>query len=265
MRSSRGISLSPLGRQMYDYAKAVLRNVEVMKGLGGERQPQRLSVASYPSNMVARGVTEHYARCLEGELRIDYREGTVEEITDFVAGTVAEVGILYVSRTQMRAFEHIIHHKELVFVPIDEKEACLYVGKHSPLYSRDSVDFQELHHLRFIQGVKDFFSMEHHLEQISVGVVGTENLDSTVRTDSDHLTVDMLLYTDLCCLGIDFMHPQYQQYDIRPVRINGCDRCLVIGYVMKRNAQLSLEAQGFIDHLTGLIRYGDGERYHESL
>ena len=44
-------------------------------------------------------------------------------------------------------------------------------GLNHPLYHTESIDFENLSSLKFVRGVRDFFSMEHHLEKVSMGVI----------------------------------------------------------------------------------------------
>lgn len=246
-RTHRGIRLTTYGEKMYEYAQTILKNVEVMLTLSEEKKKRRLSVSSYPSNMVSRLLTDFIKNHQSDPLAIEFHEGSVEEITDNVANFISEIGIVYVAQKQLRSFQHIMAHKKLEFITLDTKEACIYVGRNNPLFEQDSIDFQDLEKLKFIQGTKDFFSMEHHLDHISVGAISTENLNSVVHSNSDHLVIDLLLYTDICSLGIEFMANKYTQYDIKSIKINNCDKCLVIGYVKLRNEALSSEGLEFVD------------------
>lgn len=97
-----------------------------------------------------------------------------------------------------------------------------------------------------VQPSADFFSMEHHLEYISVGTAGFHELNTVFVTNSDHMLVDLLLNTDLCSLGVSFMDSRYEQYDIHPVELKNCDKCLLYGYVKRRQTKLSAEADDFL-------------------
>lgn len=252
-RNSKGITLTAYGERMYEYAQIVLKNIDIMHTLIERKKTKKLSISSYPSNMISRLLTDYYKQGDSEDTVIEFHEGSVEEITDNVSNLVSEIGIVYLAQKQLRCFNHIMMHKRLEYVELNIKEACLYVGRHNPLYHQESVDFQELSHLKFVQGTKDFFSMEHHLDHISVGAISTENLKSVVKTNSDHLVIDLLLYTDICSLGIDFMTKKYEQYDIKPIKINNCDRCLSIGYVKQKQTELSPEAYHFIEQFKQII------------
>lgn len=250
-RTNKGLKITQKGKQIQEYARHILKNVEIIQGLDQGKNGRTLAISSYPSNMIAHVLVDMYKK--DSELIIKYQEGTVEEITDQVSHGEAEIGFLYVSQKQLRSFRHIISHKKLEFVPLATKEACIYVGPHHPLYREESIDFSELSHLRFVRGTHDFFSMEHHLQQVSVGAIGTEQLNHFVYTNSDHLTIDLLLHTDICSLGIDLMCKKYEEYPIKVLKIKYSEPFLVIGYVYQNEHILSPLAQAFIDRFKELL------------
>jgi hypothetical protein len=123
------------------------------------------------------------------------------------------------------------------------------VGENNPLFKKDVLEFEELDKLKFVQPIKDFFSLEHHLDSISVGAINMDNFNNIVQTNSDNLTIDLLLHTDICSFGIEFMNKDFEQYKIKPLKINSCERCLLIGYVKQKDTDLSMEAIEFIEYV----------------
>ena len=134
------------------------------------------------------------------------------------------------------------------------KKLCVYVGPNHPLYQSDSIDFEELPRLKFIRGIRDFFSMEHHLEKASMGAVDTNLLDYIIYTNSDHFNINLLLHTDICNLGLKFMYGPYQQYDIKALEINGCEPFLQVGYVKAPDRLLSPQALWVIDRFREMLK-----------
>lgn len=174
---------------------------------------QSLILLGFKHVFYVRSLSEKY----KSELEIHHKQGSVEQITDDVSSGLSEIGIVYISAKQLSTFKHILTHKKLDFVELSTKEACLYVGPNNPLYKEDSIDFSEISKLKFIRGTEDFFSIEHHLEQVSLAAIGDEILEYDIFTNSDHLYVDMLLRTDICSIGIDFLCSKYEHYDIKLV------------------------------------------------
>ena len=118
----------------------------------------------------------------------------------------------------------------------------------------DSVDFSDLPYLKFIRGVRDFFSMEHHLEMVSMGVIDPGVMKHIVYSNSDHLVTNFLLHTDVCSLGLNFMYRPYEQYDIKPLAINGCEPFLQIGYVRTPERPLSPQARWLTDRFGEMLQ-----------
>lgn len=253
-RTNKGVSLTQEGEKIYEYAKIILKNADVMTAIAKKSIIHKFSVSCYPSHMISRIFSEFYYARKDQYMKLEFYEGTVEEITDNVTSHVSEIGIVYFSENQLKSFNHIMDHKKLEFEVLERREACIYVGEKNELFTEDSVNFSELDNLKFVQPIKDFFSLEHHLDSISVGAIDMANFKNVIQTNSDNLTIDLLLHTDVCSFGIHFMNPDFEQYKIKALKINGCEKCLVIGYVKQKDYELSLEAKDFINRLKNALK-----------
>ncbi|WP_369282166.1 LysR family transcriptional regulator [Oscillibacter sp. GMB15532] len=252
MRSGKGVQPTAYGKRVLEYAQLIIRTTITISSLALPDSRNSLCISAYPSNMIAHLLADFYREWGES-CYIEHREGTVEEITDDVQQGISEVGIVYVAEKQAATFQHILSHKNLSFVVQDTKKICLYVGPRHPLYHAESVDFSDLSSLKFMRGVRDFFSMEHHLGHVSMGVIDTAALHNVVYTNSDHLNIALLLETDVCSLGLDFLHEPYAQYDIKALPINGCEPFLQVGYVQDAEHTLSTQAQWFVSYFQKLL------------
>lgn len=252
VRSGKGVQPTTYGKIILDYAKLILRAATTISSLAAPDEKNSLRLSSYPSNMISRLLVDFYKKW-GSTLHIEYHEGSVEEITDHVHKGISELGIVYVAQKQVPVFQHILSHKSLEFIPAAVKKICVYVGPEHPLYQSDSVDFSDLPGLKFMRGVRDFFSMEHHLETVSMGAIDTRALRYVVYTDSDHMSINMLLNTDVCSLGLNFMHRPYDRYDIKPLEINGCEPFLQMGYVVDSERPLSAQARCLMEQLRDML------------
>lgn len=254
-RGNRGIRLTPEGEQVYGHAVNILKHANVLSSSFHNYSGKRFSVSGYRSSLLTRLLTEVYKQQDNPELRYEYREGTVEDITDDVAGHIAELGIVYMAHVQDCCFKHIIEHKKLEFHPLTTRGICVYVGRNHPLYDRESISFGELKTLKFTEETEDFYAMENNLEQISIGLVQLGNLNNSFYTNSDYMINNLLLYTDVCCLGVDLVDREYDKYDIKALPVDGSEGYLNFGYVTLRGAKLSGEAVQFLEKLkTFLIK-----------
>ena len=235
VRSGKGVQPTVYGKTVLEYAKLILRATATISSLAVPDEQDGLRLSTYPSNMVSRLLVDFY------------------KITNHVHQGISEVGIVYVAQKQTPTFQHILFHKKLEFVPQSEKSICVYVGPQHPLYHAESVDFSELPNLKFMRGVRDFFSMEHHLETVSMGVIDQSVMKHVIYSDSDHSIINFLLHTDVCSLGLNFMHGPYEQYDIKPLSINGCEPFLQIGYVLDPERPLSPQASWLIERFREML------------
>lgn len=252
VRSGKGVQPTAYGKAVLEYSKLILRSIATISSLAVPDEQNSLRLSAYPSNMIARLLVDAYKEWGH-MLHIEYHEGTVEEITDHVHQGISELGFVYVAQRQVAVFQHILSHKNLEFVPLDVKKICVYVGPNHPLYQSDSVDFSDLPKLKFMRGVRDFFSMEHHLENVSMGVIDTKALNYAVYTNSDHMTTNLLLHTDVCSLGLNFMYQPYGQYDIKPLEINGCEPFLQMGYILDPEHPLTAQAYWIIEQFRRMM------------
>lgn len=251
-RTSRGIHITAYGETVREYAQNILKNVSLINSMADYNQGKKFTLSTYPSNMIARLLTDFYKEW-GSKYVVEHQEGTVEEISNNVSKGISEIGIVYVARKHLQSFHHILSHRNLKFEELDVKEACVYAGPNNPLYNEDSIDFSDLSKLKFVRGVRDFFSMEHHLSQVSLGAISVEELNYAMYTNSDHLNIDLLLHTDICSLGINFMFTKYEQYDIKALKINNCEPFLVIGYVHSEESEISEGAKWFIDNFRCML------------
>lgn len=154
-RTSKGLKLTAYGKSIYSYAKNILKNVNLITDTNSISSNNNFSVATYPSNIMSWLLVELYQK--NPDMILSHQQGTVEEITTQVSQGFSELGILYVSQNQLKAFRHIISHKKLKFIEIEKREACIYVGHNNPLYNKTSISFEELLKLKFVRGLNDFF------------------------------------------------------------------------------------------------------------
>ena len=158
IQSSRGLRITPYGETVRDYAKVILKHASLISSMATHHNGKKFTLATYPSNMITNLLVDFY-RHWGREYIVEHQEGSVEEVSNWVASGQTEIGIVYIAQRQLAAFRHILGHKNLEFEPLDVKEACVYVGPNHPYYERDCVDFSELSSLRFIPTPSTFVPM----------------------------------------------------------------------------------------------------------
>ena len=251
IRSNKGVKLTSSGKEIYDYAKNILTNYKIMTSINNYSLNKTLSIACYPSHMISRAVCDYYNKNKYNN--IDFLEGTTEETIEYVKSNKCEIGIVYIAQDKKCCFNHILEHKNLEFIQLDIKSACVYVGKNNAFYNKDKISFNELLSLKFIQPVKDLFSIEHYIDMVKSKDLLEDKFNNVITTNSDNLVIDSLLTTDIASFGIKLMNQDYEQYNIKYLDIEGYDNQIYIGYVKRKGEDLSSEAIDFIDLLKSKI------------
>lgn len=252
VRCSHGIRLTPYGQTVREYALRILKDKSTILSLAVPAAESRLAISTYPSNMLAQHLIDFY-RTYDQSVTIEHYEGTVEEVTDYVKCGISEFGIIFIAHNQLKTFQHILSHKGLEYTELAVKDACIYVGKHHPLYGQERISFQDLASIKFIGTARDYFSVEHHLAQISIGEERLSKLNYVAFSNSDHVVINALLKTDLASLGINYMYDPYRRYDISEIVIESEKPYLSIGYVSATGQNLSDPAQWFIDRVSATL------------
>lgn len=250
-RTSKGLKLTPYGKSIYEYAMNAVKNAEFIYTIKGRNKRNTFYVSTYQSNTIAMLLTDLYVN--NKDITIEHRQGTVEEILNHVEHGISELGLLYVSHKQLNAFQNIVKRKDLSFVMLGRLKACVYAGPNSPLYERESIGVEELSELRYIRGLSDFFSIDDGLEHLSLGPINSEYMHPVVYTNSEHLTINLMLYTDLTEIGIEFNYPGLGQYPIKNLSIIGEGSSLILGYVTEEGHVLSKYASELINSIKAII------------
>lgn len=115
------------------------------------------------------------------------------------------------------------------------------------MFNTEYIELSDLKTLKFIKGIKDFFSLEHHLDKINIGFTEWENLNNSVYTNSDATMVNLLMKTDLCRLGIYSKKKKYEPFNIKAIKIKNTEGILNIGYVYVEGQKLSQHVQSFLE------------------
>lgn len=248
-RTTKGVELTPYGSTIRQYAEGVLKHIKLINDISLPSAKARFSLSTYRSGVISKIMAQFYA-AYKAELFIEHYQGSVAEITDNVQKGLSELGIVYVAQPQLKLFSHILSHKNLEVRFLGEWDMCLYVGPKNPLYKRQSVAYDELKNFSYIRGVKEFFVLEHHLEPINIGFKEFETFNNEFYTNSDLTLMNLLQESDLCMLGINLSSKKYEDYNIKPLKIEDNESRLSIGYVYVRGQVLSENARWFIEEFT---------------
>lgn len=133
--------------------------------------------------------------------------------------------------------------QRLEFVPLSEKNSCIFAGEHSGCRDKETISPEEMLEYQYITGLTDYFIMDDGPTPTNMGVIDSSSLLQTVRTNSEHLVMNMLNQAKVVGMGININYPgALQKYSLKSISIEGSEHNLILGYVKEEGKLLSANA-----------------------
>ena len=255
-RGGRGVTPTNDGLEFIRYAREVLsqydnllekygKNGNLKKKFGISTQHYSFAVKSFVE-MVKHFGTDEYEFAI--------RETRTRDVIDDVASGKSEIGILYLNDFNRKPLERLLKSNSLVFTPLTECDAYVYLWKGHPLARKDKIRFEDLKDypcLSFEQGDKGSF---YYAEEILSTSEYPKTIRATDRATMLNLMIGLNGYT--LCSGV--ISEELNGSDYLAVPFEADDDTvgsnMVIGYISKKNLLLSHIAQLYVKELDNDLR-----------
>lgn len=247
-RRSNGVELTEEGRRILVFAENTWKNTELIASVCREKAHPRLRIAANSSSYMAGLLTSYYRSHSENFL-LQYTECGIEQMLSYVGGQEYDLGFLFVPDHKRPALLHLLERRSMEFVPLRAADLVLYVGSKNPLYGSASIAPERLSGLKFIQMEDDFFAVEDLVYDSPGPRRSRQELNKVIRTNSDHMMIQMLEETDLCNLGSYWLENVYRQYDFGRILVEGYEGKVSFGYVKRCGHPLQEHAGEFLAYL----------------
>ena len=255
-RGGRGVTPTNDGLEFIRYAREVLsqydnllekygKNGNLKKKFGISTQHYSFAVKSFVE-MVKHFGTDEYEFAI--------RETMTRNVIDDVAGGKSEIGILYLNDFNRKPLEKLLKSNSLVFTPLTECNAYVYLWKGHPLAGRASIKFDDLKEypcLSFEQGDKGSF---YYAEEILSTNEYPKTIKATDRATMLNLMIGLNGYT--LCSGViseELNGSDYLAVPFEPDDDSAASN-MVIGYISKKNLLLSHIAQLYVNELDNYLK-----------
>ncbi len=146
-RTSKGVKITPKGRDFLRYAKSILQQYEEMEALGqnddDEVQHLRISVprASY---IVSAFTTMLAGLDTKKPIRMDFLETNAMRAIRHVSNGISDLGIIRCKAEYKSYFASLLQEDGLFWRTLLESEYLLLLSRHHPLAANDTIDELEL-------------------------------------------------------------------------------------------------------------------------
>lgn len=249
-RTNKGVILTDDGKKLYQYARTILNQMELIQGLAAKEAPRTLSIASYPIITMGRLISDFYNSHREGGVFLNLTERRMQQVIEMVENSEAEIGFVMSNNVQLKELRHMLKFKGLELNILGADTWYANVGPNHPLYGRNEVTMAELLQYPFVRMPDDYFSNLTFYLEID-GIRLTEFKRVVYLSDSAAILA-MLRETDAVRFGPGLSAPDFAAYGIRTIPIRNCAVQITVGWLRRKRDMLSDEAKEFVAQLEKL-------------
>ncbi|MGE4353797.1 MAG: LysR family transcriptional regulator [Oscillospiraceae bacterium] len=250
IRTCRGTELSPQGQEFMRYCDRLL---SVLDEISDRYQPSEdsqrhlFSVSSQHYLIVEEAFIELVARQGEVPYRLNFHEGSFEQVVDDVTGFRSELGIIFMSKYNTRSLEKTLQDRNVAFHALIKVSPSILIRRGHPLSYKKSVTCADLSsfpyvmyetdHLAEFTGLKDTLTSRKHKQ--------------TIRVSERSTLLEIISRSDAYSIVGGLMPEKYISKFISVLIHTDDDAYINIGWINHNNDALS-EIAG---HFIGLIQH----------
>ncbi|MEG0291601.1 MAG: LysR family transcriptional regulator, partial [Anaerovoracaceae bacterium] len=251
IRDKKQIMLTDFGRQVYEEALLMCKQVDILKNAAKNDIKNRKTLAvSNGYSLLAKDVfIELYQRYNRKDVKFIMKDCSMMESANNVVTGQSEIGVVRIVKSNREIYIRHLKSQGLEFVKLDEKQLCAVVGPKNLFYrvENDWIKQEDLidYPLAVLQDEKSEFSIKKYFTDLNrrkanVAIGSTEHLMQMVR-ETEAFTIDVHKekrmdsewYKDLRYLKI-----------VEPVLM--CE----FGYIKKEGVPLTEICQDFVVGMT---------------
>lgn len=250
-RTGRGVQLTREGREFLVYARQVQQRFDLLsqRYKDGETVKYRFSVSAQHYSFAVKAFIETVKRF--GNRRYEYaiKETKTMEVIEDVAGSISEVGVLYLSDYNRRYMNRLFKEKGLQFTPVTKCSACVYLWKNHPLAGQKSITFAQLKDypcLSFEQGEKGSFFLAEE-------ILLDKDYDWIIKTSDRATMLNLMVGLNgfILCSGViceelngsDYVAVPYEAEEDSP------NSDMELGYITRANTGLTRIGKRYVEEL----------------
>lgn len=246
-RNNKGVTLTTEGKNLYQYACTIMKQMDLINGISGKEAPRILSISSYPIITMSRLMGEFYQANKETGVLLRLTEQRIQRVVESVESGEAELGFIMLNNVQTRELRHMLGYKNLELNLLGTDTWYINVGPKSPFYGREEVSIRELLDYPVVRMPDDYFSnLTFYLE---IDGVKLAEFQKVVYMGDSAAILNMLRRTDVFRFGPGFSRGDFAEYGIQTIPIKNCDVEIHAGWIRRKKEILSDSAQRFVSLL----------------
>ena len=253
-RGKSGVTLTEEGREFMLYAHQILDQVNLLAEKYQHSRPrkQTFSVSAQHYAFVVHAFVELIKAVDSTEYQFTLRETETRNILDDLARFKSEIGVVYLNSFNRQVMTRLFNENELIFTPLFVAQPHVFVSRHNPLATLDSVNLSDLEDYPFLsyeQGEQNSF---YFAEEILSTLHYKKSIKVSDRATIFNLMVGLNGYT----FSSGIISSKLNDDKIIAVPLN-VDDTMTLGWLKHKNRELSPLAEQYLSMLKEHIQeYG---------
>lgn len=245
-RSSRGVSVTPKGKEFLGYARQVAEQYRLLEDrfINQTNTRKHFAVSMQHYTFAVKAFVELVQKFGMDEYEFAVTETRTADVIDDVKNFKSEIGIIYMNDFNSKVLCKILRENGLEFVELFGCRTYVYMCREHPLAGRNKISMDELTAypcLSFDQGNNNSF---YYAEEVLSTYDYKRMIKANDRATMLNLMVGLNGYT--LCSGI--ICEELNGTDYCAVRLDS-DETMHIGYIMRKGMPLSEIAVQYVDEL----------------
>ena len=246
-RTSRGIVVTPEGKEFIGYARQVVEQYELIenKYIHNEQIKKKFSVSMQHYTFAVNAFVEMVKQFGMDEYEFAVHETKTYQVIEDVKNLTSEIGILYLNDFNNKVLNKMFVENGLEFHELMKCHIYVYMWKGHPLATKKEIELCELAEypcLSFDQGEYNSF---YFAEEVLSTYEYKRLIKASDRATLLNLMVGLNGYT--LCSGI--ICEELNGEDYCAVKLNS-DEVMTIGYLVKKGSIISPLGQKYIEEIS---------------
>lgn len=246
IRSNRGITVTPEGKEFLGYARQVVEQYELVEAryISKSETKKRFSVSMQHYTFAVNAFIEVAKKFGLDDYDFSVYETRTSDVIQNVKNFKSEIGILYLNDFNEQVLRKIFAENELSFHKLFDCHIYAYITKKHPLAGRDKVTLEELSEypcLAFDQGDNNSF---YYAEEL----FSTFNYKRIIHASDRATLLNLFVGMDGFTLCSGIICEDLNGDEFTAVRLD-CDDLMTIGYVKRKGVPLSQIGQLYIEEI----------------
>lgn len=251
-RTYKGVTPTIKGKQLLIRAKSVYQQYEEFIGYYREeiKFRHKFAVSMQHYSFAVKAFIKMARQYDSKQFDLTLRETRTIDVIKDVGLLRSEIGIIYICEANQRVINKLLKENELVFTPLIECTASVYLARSHPLADEKELTFEQLDPypcLSFEQGDETDIYLA---EEILIEHAYQKTVKATDRATMMNIMAGLNGYT--LCSSIYSEQLSGDKFIVIPFKDD--DSIMTIGYITKTNWQLSNMGGKFIEELHNALK-----------